>query len=192
MRNLSRMDLARTLMRLGRDAEAETHLVQVVAQLRKEPPKIFAGYEPHALQLLAWIAQRSRDPQKQAKVEGLLEQALAAARANPSTPPGRMGLALRDVAIYRLSRKKEAVTSAPLFAEAAVFFARSEGATDLRVAEALAYQSVALRMQGKTQEADALHQQAVVIERRHARDRSRIAQDLRQLIEGKIPPWPSS
>src|SRR5262249_47400797 len=42
MRNLSRMDLARTFMRLGRDAEAEPHLLQVVAQLRKEPPKIFA------------------------------------------------------------------------------------------------------------------------------------------------------
>src|SRR5262249_27308181 len=36
MRNLNRMDLARTLMRLGRYVEAEPHLVQVVAQLRKE------------------------------------------------------------------------------------------------------------------------------------------------------------
>jgi serine/threonine protein kinase len=192
MRNLSRMDLARTLMRLGRDAEAEPHLVQVVAQLRKEPPKIFAGYEPHALQLLAWIADRSGDPEKQAKVEDLLEQALAAARANPDTPPGRTGLALRDVAIYRLSRKKDAETSAPLFAEAGEFFAKALGPTDLRVAEALAYQSVALRMQGKTQEADTLRQQAEAIERRHARDQSKIAQDVRLLLKGQIPPWPSS
>jgi hypothetical protein len=190
MRNLSRMDLARTLMRLGRGAEAEPHLLQVVAQLRKEPPKIFPGYEPHALQLLAWIAERSRDPEKQARVEDLLEQALAAARANPDTPPGRTGLALRDVAIYRLSRKKDAVTSAPLFAEAAVLFARSEGATDLRVAEALAYQSVALRTQGKTLAAEALRQQAESIERRHARDQNRIAQNVRQLLKGTIPTWP--
>jgi hypothetical protein len=186
------MDLARTLMRLGRDAEAEPHLLQVVAQLRKEPPKIVAGKEPHALQLLAWIAQRSKDPQKQAKVEGLLDEALAAARANPDTPPGRIGLALRDVAIYRLSRKEDAVTSAPLFAEAGQLFAKSEGPTDLRVAEALAYQSLALRMQGKTQEADALRQQAESIERRHARDRSKLAGEVRQLLKGQIPPWPGS
>jgi serine/threonine protein kinase len=187
MRNLSRMDLARTLMRMGRGAEAEPHLVQVVAQLRKEPPKIFAGYEPHALQLLAWIAQRSGDPEKQAKVEGLLDQALAAARANPDTPPGRTGLALRDVAIYRLSRDKDAVTSAPLFAEAGEFFAKAEGPTHLRVAEALAYQSLALRIQGKTKEADALREQAAAIERRHASDQSQLAQEVRQLLKGKFP-----
>src|SRR5262249_51228232 len=102
MRTLNRMDLARTLMRQKRFAEAETHLLQVVAQLRKEPPKIVAGHEPHALQLLAWIAAYSQDSQKQAGIEGLLDQALAAARANPDTPPGRTALALRDVAIYRL------------------------------------------------------------------------------------------
>jgi hypothetical protein len=190
LRNLSRMDLARTLMRLNRDAEAEPHLLQVVAQLRKEPPKMCAGREPQTLQLLAWIAQRSKDPQKQAKVEGLLEQELEAARANPDTPPGRTGLALRDVAIYRLSRKKDAVTSAPLFAEAGQLFAKSEGPTDLRVAEALAYQSLALRMQGKTPEADALRQQAESIERRHARDQSLLARQVRQLLKGQIPPWP--
>ena len=174
-------------MRMGRGAEAEPHLVQVVAQLRKEPPKIFAGYEPHALQLLAWIAQRSGDPEKQAKVEGLLDQALAAARANPDTPPGRTGLALRDVAIYRLSRDKDAVTSAPLFAEAGEFFAKAEGPTHLRVAEALAYQSLALRIQGKTKEADALREQAAAIERRHASDQSQLAQEVRQLLKGKFP-----
>jgi serine/threonine protein kinase len=192
MRNLSRMDLARTLMRLGRGAEAEPHLLQVVAQLRKEPPKLFAGREPHALQLLAWIAARSGEPQKQARVEGLLEQALEAARANPDTPPGRTGLALRDVAIYRLSRKKDAVASAPLFAESARLFIKSEGPTDLRVAEALAYQSLALRIQGKTQEADALRQQAESIERRHASDQGKLAWEVRLLLKGQIPPWPGS
>jgi tetratricopeptide (TPR) repeat protein len=192
MRTLNRMDLARTLTRMGRDAEAEPHLLQVIAQFRRAPPKIFPGYEPHALQLLAWIAERSKDPAKQAKVEGLLDQALAAARANPDTPPGRLGLALRDVAIYRLSRKSDAVTSAPLFAEAAGLFSKSEGATDLRVAEALAYQSLALRTQGKTQEADALHKQAEAIEQRHAWELSRVAVDVRQLLQGKIPKWPSS
>jgi tetratricopeptide (TPR) repeat protein len=191
MRNLSRMDLARALMRQNRDAEAEPHFVQALAQFRKDPPQIFAGYEPHALQLLAWIAERSGDPKKQARVEGLLDEALVAARANPDTPPGRIGLALRDVAIYRLSRKKDAVTSAPLFAEAGALFAKAEGPTDLRVAEALAFQSLARRIQGKTHEADTLRQQAESIERRHARDQSKLALAVRELLKGQIPPWPS-
>jgi serine/threonine protein kinase/tetratricopeptide (TPR) repeat protein len=191
MRNLSRMDLARALMRQSRDAEAEPHFVQALAQFRKDPPYIFAGNEPHALQLLAWIAERSGDSKKQARVEGLLNEALAAARSNPHTPPGRLGLALRDVAIYRLTRKKDAVTSAPLFAEAAELFIKAEGATDLRVAEALAFQALALRMQGKTQEADALRQQAEAIERRHAKNQSKLAWAVRELLKGEIPPWPS-
>jgi tetratricopeptide (TPR) repeat protein len=190
MRNLNRMDLARTLMRLRRAAEAEPLLLEVVAQLRKEPPKLVAGHEPHALQLLAVIAAASGDPEKQAKIEGLLDQALAAARENPDTPPGRVGLALRDVAIYRLGAKRDAVTSAPLFAEAGQLFAKSEGPTDLRVAEALAYQSLALRVQGKTQEADALRQQAESIVRRHALEQSKLAGNVRQLLKGQIPPWP--
>lgn len=188
-RTLNRMDLARTLMRLKRDDEAETHLVQVVPEFRKAPPKVFAGYEPHALQLLALLAHRSGDPQKQAKVEGLLDQALAAVRANPHTPPGRAALALRDVGLYRLYTKKDGVTTAPLFAESGQLFAKSEGPTDLRVAEALAYQSLALRVQGKTQEADALRAQAASIERRHARDQSLLATAVRHALKGELPPW---
>jgi tetratricopeptide (TPR) repeat protein len=190
MRTLSRMDLARTLMRLLRGAEAEPHLIQVVAELRKQPPKIFAGYLPHALQLLAWIAERSQDPVKQATVEDLLEQALAAARANPDTPPGRTALALRDMGIYRLTRKMDAATSAPLFAESGELFAKAEGPTNLRVAEALGYQSLALRIQGKTQEADALRRQAEAIERRHVGDQSKNAGEVRQLLLGQFPKWP--
>jgi tetratricopeptide (TPR) repeat protein len=190
LRNLNRFDLARTLMRLGRNGEAEAHLLKAVARFRKEPPQLLPGYEPHGLQLLAWLAQRSGDPRKQAEVEGLLDQALHAARENPATPPGRRALALRDVAIARLSRKKDGVTSAPLFAESGQLFAKALSPTDLRVAEALAYQSLALRMQGKAKEADALRQQAESMARRHTWDQSQLAQEVRQLLKGQIPPWP--
>jgi serine/threonine protein kinase len=189
LRIVNRMDLARTFMRLQRNDEAEAHLVQLVAEFRKAPPKVFAGYEPHALQLLAYLANRSKDPEKQAKVEGFLDRALAAAQANPDTPPGRKALALRDVGLYRLSRNKDGVTTAPLFAESGQLFAKSSGPTDLRVAEALAYQSLALRIQGKTQEADALHQQATSIERRHTRDQSLLATAVRHALKGGIPDW---
>jgi serine/threonine protein kinase len=189
VRIVNRMDLARTLMRLSRNDEAEAHLVPLVAEFRKAPPRVFAAYEPHALQLLAYIAKRSADPQKQAKVEGFLDQALAAARANPHTPPGRAALALRDVGLFRLSRKNDGVTTAPLFAESGRLFAKALSPTDLRVAEALAYQSLALRLQGKTQEADALREQAAAIERRHTKDQSLLAQVVRDALNGKIPPW---
>jgi serine/threonine protein kinase len=189
LRDLNRMDLARTLMRLRRDAEAEPHLVQVVAQFRKAPPKVFAGYEPHALQLLAYLANRSKDPEKQIKVEGFLDQALAAAQANPDTPPGRKALALRDVGLYRLSRKNDGVTTAPLFAESGRLFAKVQGPTDLRVAEALAYQSMAMRIQGKTQEADVLREQAAAIERQHSTDQSLLAKAVRETLQGRVPPW---
>ncbi|HKA07885.1 MAG TPA: serine/threonine-protein kinase [Gemmataceae bacterium] len=192
MCNLTRLDLARTLYRLGRNAESETHLLKVVDQLHKEPPKMFAGYEPQALQMLAWIAQKSGDPQKQARVEPLLDEALKAARENPDTPAGRLGLAIRDVAIYQLSRKEDAATSTPMFAETVEHFTKAEGADDLRVAEALAYQALALRTQGKTKEADELRKQAESIERRHAKDQSQLAGEVRQLLKGEIPPWPGS
>jgi serine/threonine protein kinase len=187
LRMVNRMDLARTLMRLRRNDEAEAHLVQLVAEFRKAPPKVFGGYEPHALQLLAYLANRS--PQKQAKVEELLDQALAAARANPSTPPGRTALALRDVGLFRLSRKNDGVTSAPLFAESGKLFAKVEGATHLRVAEALAYQSLALRIQGKTREADALRKQAAAIERQHSKEQSLLATAVRYALMGGVPGW---
>ncbi len=189
LRDLNRLDLARTLMRLRRDAEAEPHLVHVVAQFRKAPPRVFAGYEPHALQLLAYVAERSKDAEKQAKVEGLLDQALAAAWANPDTPPGRKALALRDVGLFRLSRNNDGVTTAPLFAESGQLFAKSSGPTHLRVAEALAYQSLALRIQGKTLEADALREQAASIEQQHTTDQSLLARAVRDALQGVIPPW---
>jgi tetratricopeptide (TPR) repeat protein len=190
LRNLNRFDLARTLVRLGQDADAERHLLEAVARFRKEPPHIFPGYEAHALQLLAWIADRSAGRRQKARVEDLLEQALQAARSNPATPPGRTALALRDVGIFRLSRKQDVATAVPLFAEAARLFARAEGPTHLRVAEALAYQALALRMQGQVEEADALRQQAEAIERGHAKDVSRLAGQVRQLLKGQIPPGP--
>ena len=189
LRIVNRMDLARTFMRLSRNDEAEAHLMQVIAEFRKAPPKVFAGYEPHALQLLAYLANRSKDPEKQAKVEEFLDQALAAARANPDTPPGRKALALRDVGLFRLSRKNDGVTTAPLFAESGQLFAKSSGPIDLRVAEALAYQSLALRIQGKTEEADALREQAAAIERQHTTDQSLLAKAVRHALMGGIPDW---
>jgi hypothetical protein len=150
---------------------------------------VFAGYEPHALQLLAYLANRSKDPEKRAKVEGFLDQALAAARANPDTPPGRKALALRDVGLFRLSRKKDGMTTAPLFAESGQLFAKSSGPTDLRVAEALAYQALALRIQGKTHETEALREQAAAIERQHSKEQSLLATAVRHALMGGIPDW---
>src|SRR5262249_54787429 len=117
------------------------------------------------------------------------DQALAAARANPDTPPGRKALALRDVGLFRLSRKNDGVTTAPLFAESGQLFAKVEGPTHLRVAEALAYQSLALRLQGKSQEADALREQAASIERQHSKDQSLLAKAVRHALVGGIPDW---
>ncbi len=74
----------------------------------------------------------------------------------------------------------------PLLAEAARLFAGSEGPTHLRVAEALLYQALALRLQGKGPEADAVRQQAESIVRGHAGDRSPLATQVRQLLKARV------
>lgn len=185
-RNGSQFYLARTLTRLRRDREAEGHLEAVIPRFRREGSDDLT----EALELLARVAERSGDPARQARVEGLLQQAVDAARENRDTPIPRRAAALRALGVYRLTRKKDGVTAAPLFAEAAGLLAQVEGPTHLRVAQALAYQSAALRLQGKGPEADAVEREAESIASKHEGDQSPLAKDVRQILAGDAPAFP--
>jgi serine/threonine protein kinase/tetratricopeptide (TPR) repeat protein len=185
---LNRLDLGRTQFLLNRFDEGEQNLWLAAAQARQAGPCV-RGCIPHALQLLAMRAEWSDDAKRQATVEGLLKEALETSRASASVPEHRKAHALMDLGRYRLAHG-DAVTSAPLFAEAAEVRGRALGPRNFEVAEALAYQSAALRLQGKLQEADQIRTQAHEILRPHlSRDHEAVVR-ARQVLAGTLPPWP--
>jgi hypothetical protein len=192
-RNLSRFDLARALMRMKRDAEAEKYLRLALARFKREPPDLFAGHEPHALQLLAMLADRSGDPKKKPEVENLLKMAVDAVRINKATPAGRRGIALRDLGHIRLVRNQDFISTAALFAESAESFRQLKTADrDLRCAQSLAYQAIVVRASGDVGAADRLRRAAEQLARPHVTDGGRLAQEVRRLLKGETPAWPGA
>jgi serine/threonine protein kinase len=185
---LNRLDLGRAQWRLGRAKEAEENVRLAVPLLRAGGMRSI-GELPHALQMLAILAEQSGDPKRRAEVEGLLKEAVEVSRAEPDVPEFRKAHSLMDLGRYRLLRG-DAATSEPLFAEAAKARAKGLGPTNFEVGEALAYQSAALKLQGKTEEADAIRARAEELLRPHRNNEHPAAVRARLVLDGEMPPWP--
>jgi tetratricopeptide (TPR) repeat protein len=185
---LNRLDLARALFRLRRYRECEENL-RLALPLLRQGGALSVGEIPHVLQLRAILAEGSGDPRRRAEVEGLLKEAVEISRAKANVPNFRKAHSFMDLGRYRLLRG-DAVTSAALFAEAAAARVRGLGRTNFEVGEALAYQSAALKLQGKTEEATRLRAQAEEILRPHRSNQHPAAVRARLVLAGKMPPWP--
>jgi tetratricopeptide (TPR) repeat protein len=185
---MSRLDLGRTQWRLGRLKEAEENVRLAVPLLRAGGARS-VGALPHALQVLAILAETSGDPKRQAEVEGLLKEAVEVSRAEPDVPDFRKAHAFMDLGRYRLLRG-DGKTSAPLFAEAARARARALGPTNFEVGEALAYQWLALKYQGKDEEAEPIRARAEELLRPHVNSKHAAAVRGHRVLAGEMPPWP--
>src|SRR5581483_7735630 len=85
---LNRLDLGRALWRLGRVKEAEEN-VRLAMPLLRAGGMRSVGELPHALQILAMLAEQSDDPRRQAEVEGFLKEAVEVSRTDPDVPEWR-------------------------------------------------------------------------------------------------------
>jgi serine/threonine protein kinase/tetratricopeptide (TPR) repeat protein len=185
---MSRLDLGRTQWRLGRAKEAEENARLAVPLLRAGGMRSI-GELPHALQMLAILAERSDDPKRRAEVEGLLKEAVEVSRAEPNVPEFRKAHSFMDLGRYRLLRG-DAATSEPLFAEAAKARAKGLGPTNFEVGEALAYQSAALRLLGRTEDAERIRARAEELLRPHRNNKHPAALRARLVLDGDMPRWP--
>ncbi len=185
---LNRLDLGRTQARLGRYEEAERN-VRLALPLLRRGGAYAVGSLPHALQMLATLTARLQDPKKPAKIEALLREAVEVSRSNPNVPDFRKAHAFMDLGRFRLLRG-DSVTSAALFAEAAEARVRALGPANFEVAEALAYQSAALKAQGKKAVAERLRARAEKILLPQRNNPHPAAVRARLVLAGRMPPWP--